>query len=53
MSSRQMKLDKVKGENKSRLFRKEFFQLQKYGAKKARALKINEKGIEKLIFEGR
>lgn len=53
MSSRQGRRDKVKGENKSRLFRKEFFQLQQYGAKKTKELKINEKEIEKLIFESR
>nr|HLA50303.1 CopG family transcriptional regulator [Thermodesulfovibrionia bacterium] len=59
------KLAKAKGETISQLFRDvfsfykeeklrgEFFQLQKYGAKKARELKITEKDIEKLIFEGR
>jgi len=30
-----------------------FFQLQKYGAKKAKELKLTEKDIEKLIFDGR
>lgn len=31
----------------------EFFELQRYGAKKVRKLKLTEKDIEKLIFEGR
>lgn len=59
------KLAKAKGETISQLFRQvfslykeeklreEFFQLQRYGAKKVRGLKITEKDIEKLIFEGR
>ena len=59
------KLAKVKGETISQLFREvftfykeeklrdEFFELQRYGAKKARELKLTEKDIEKLIFEGR
>lgn len=56
---------KAKGESISQFFREifafykqqkleeEFYQLQKYGAKKAKELKITEKDIEKLIFEGR
>ena len=59
------KLATAKGETISQLFREvfsfykeeklrdEFFELQKYGAKKARELKLTEKDIEKLIFEGR
>lgn len=59
------KLAKAKGETISQLFREvfslykeeklkeEFLQLQRYGAKKVRELKITEKDIEKLIFEGR
>ncbi len=59
------KLAKAKGETISQLFREvftfykeeklreEFFELQRYGAKKARELKLTEKDIEKLIFEGR
>ena len=59
------KLAKAKGETISQLFRQvfslykeeklreEFLQLQRYGAKKVRGLKITEKDIEKLIFEGR
>ncbi|OGW32452.1 MAG: hypothetical protein A2X59_11010 [Nitrospirae bacterium GWC2_42_7] len=59
------KLAKSKGETISQLFREvfmfykeeklreEFFELQKYGAKKAMELKLTEKNIEKLIFEGR
>jgi hypothetical protein len=31
----------------------EFFRLQKYGAKKAKEMKLTEKDIERLIFEGR
>ncbi|KAF0144255.1 MAG: hypothetical protein FD156_1940 [Nitrospirae bacterium] len=31
----------------------EFFELQRYGAKKVRKLKLTEKVIEKLIFEDR
>lgn len=31
----------------------EFFRLQKYGAKKARSMKLTDKDIELLIFEGR
>ncbi|MDI6890667.1 MAG: hypothetical protein QMC83_06995 [Thermodesulfovibrionales bacterium] len=56
---------RIKGETKSQLFREmfnfyrqerledEFFRLQKYGAKKARGMKLTEKDIERLIFEGR
>jgi hypothetical protein len=33
--------------------RKEFFQLQRYGAKKAEELKITKKDIKKMIFEDR
>jgi hypothetical protein len=56
---------KIKGETKSQLFRDmfnlyrqekledEFFRLQRYGAKKARGLRLTEKDIERLIFEGR
>jgi len=59
------KLAKAKGETMSQLFREvfsfykeeklreEFFELQRYGAKKASQLKLTEKDIEKLIFEGR
>ena len=59
------KLAKAKGETISQLFREvftfykeeklreEFFEIQRYGAKKARELKLTEKDIEKLIFEGR
>lgn len=59
------KLAKTKGETISQLFREvftfykeeklreDFFELQRYGAKKARELKLTEKDIEKLIFEGR
>ena len=59
------KLAKAKGETISQLFREvftfykeeklreDFFELQRYGAKKARELKLTEKDIEKLIFEGR
>ena len=59
------KLAKAKGETMSQLFRQvfslykeeklkeEFLQLQRYGAKKVRGLKITEKDIEKLIFEDR
>lgn len=59
------KLAKSKGETISQLFREvftfykeeklreEFFELQRYGAKKAMELKLTEKNIEKLIFEGR
>mgnify|MGYP001565400621 FL=1 len=42
----------AKDESVSQLYRA-FFQLQKYGAKKAKELKLTEKDIEKLIFEGR
>jgi metal-responsive CopG/Arc/MetJ family transcriptional regulator len=56
---------KLKGETKSQLFRDmfnlyrqekledEFFRLQKYGAKKTKEMKLTEKNIERLIFEGR
>ncbi len=59
------KLAETKGETVSQLFRdmyvfykqeklkEEFYKLQKYGARKARELKITEKDIEKLVFEGR
>ena len=58
-------LAKAKGETLSQLFREvfslykeeklreELFQLQRYGVKKAGELKITEKEIEKLVFEGR
>ena len=58
-------LARAKGETISQFFREvfafykeeklreEFFELQRYGAKKARDLKLTEKEIEKLIFEGR
>jgi hypothetical protein len=54
-----------KGESLSQLFREmfslykqdrfkeEFFDLQRYGRKKAQTLKITEKSIERLIFEDR
>ena len=32
---------------------KEFRRLQRYGVKKAREMKITEKEIERLVFEGR
>lgn len=56
---------KIKSETKSQLFREmfnfyrqekledEFFRLQKYGARKAKEMKLTEKDIERLIFEGR
>jgi len=56
---------RIKGETKSQLFREmfniyrqekledEFYRLQKYGAKKARGMKLTEKDIERLILEGR
>jgi hypothetical protein len=59
------KLARSKGETISQLFREvftfykeeklrdEFFELQRYGAKRARELKLTERDIEKLIFEGR
>ena len=59
------RLAKVKGETISQLFREifsfykeeklreEFYQLQRYGVKKAGELKITEKNVEKLVFEGR
>jgi len=59
------KMAKTKGETKSQLFREmfnlyrqekledEFFRLQRYGAKKAKEMKLTEKDIERLIFEGR
>lgn len=58
-------LAKAKGESISQFFREiftfykqeklkeEFYRLQGYGEKKAGGLKITEKDIEKLIFEGR
>lgn len=59
------KIAKSKGESISQFFREifdfykqekikeEFLALRKYGVKKAKALKITEKEIENLIFEGR
>ena len=59
------KIAKIQGETISQLFRemfelykeeklkKEFYALQRYGARKARELKITEKEIEKIVFEGR
>ncbi|GBE01660.1 hypothetical protein BMS3Abin08_01093 [bacterium BMS3Abin08] len=59
------KTAKAQGETISQLFREmfelykeerlkeEFYSLQRYGARKARELKITEKEIEKIIFEGR
>ncbi len=59
------KIARTKGETKSQLFREmfnlyrqekledEFFRLQRYGAKKAKEMKLTEKDIERLIFEGR
>lgn len=59
------KLAKAKGETISQLFREvftfykeeklreEFFELQRYGAKKAKELRLTEKDVEKIIFEGR
>ncbi len=59
------KMAKLKRETKSQLFRdmfnfyrqekleNEFFKLQRYGAKKAKALKLKEKDIERMVFEGR
>jgi hypothetical protein len=56
---------RTKGETKSQLFREmfnlyrqekleeEFCRLQKYGIKKAREMKLTEKDIERLVFEGR
>jgi metal-responsive CopG/Arc/MetJ family transcriptional regulator len=56
---------KAKGETKSQLFREmfrlyrqdklegEFFTLQRYGFKKAKEMKLTEKDVEKLVFEGR
>jgi len=56
---------RTKGETKSQLFREmfnlyrqekleeEFYRLQKYGIKKAREMKLTEKDIERLVFEGR
>jgi hypothetical protein len=54
-----------KGESISQFFREmfsfykqqklesDFYKLQQYGAKKTKELKLTEKEIEKLIFEGR
>lgn len=54
-----------KGETKSQLFRdmfslyrrekleEEFYGLQRYGARQARKLKLNEKDIERVVFRGR
>jgi predicted DNA-binding protein len=59
------KIAKARGETISQLFREmfelykeerlkeEFYTLQRYGARKARELKITEKEIEKIVFEGR
>lgn len=59
------RLAKAKGATISQLFREvfsfykeeklrdEFFELQRYGTKKVRELKLTEKDVEKLIFEGR
>lgn len=59
------RLAKAKGETISQLFREvfsfykeerlkdEFFEIQRYGAKKAKELRLTEKEIEKLIFECR
>ena len=56
---------RIKGETKSQLFREmfniyrqekledEFYKLQKYGTKKAREMKLTEKDLERLVFEGR
>lgn len=56
---------RTKGETKSQLFREmfnlyrqekleeELYRLQKYGIKKAREMKLTEKDIERLVFEGR
>jgi len=56
---------KAKGETKSQLFREmfrlyrqdkleeEFFTMQRYGFKKAKEMKLTEKDVEKLVFEGR
>lgn len=56
---------KTKGETISKLFREifafykeeklkeEFFEIQRYGSKKAKELNLTEKTIERLIFEGR
>jgi hypothetical protein len=42
----------AKGESVNQLYRA-FFQLQKYGAKKAKELRLTQKDIEKIILEGR
>lgn len=59
------KIAKAKGETISQFFREifsfykeeklknEFFDLQQYGAKKARDMMISEKDVDKIIFEGR
>lgn len=59
------KIARSQGESISQFFRemfefykreklkKELYQLQDYGAAKVKALKITEREIEKLIFEGR
>ncbi len=56
---------KTKGETKSQLFREifnlyrqekmedEFLRLQRYAMKKAKEMKLTEKDIERLVFEGR
>lgn len=56
---------RAKGETKSQLFRdmftlyrqerleEEFLRLQKYGARKAKEIKLTEKDVERLVFEGR
>lgn len=65
MAKEYERLAEEKGESKSQLFREmfslyrrekledEFYRLQRYGARKAKALKLTEKAIEKLVFEGR
>lgn len=59
------KMAKSKQETKSQLFRKmfnyyrqekleeEFLKLQRYGARKAKTLKLTEKDVERIVFEGR
>ena len=59
------KIAKAKGESSSQFFREmfefykqkklkeQFADLRKYGVEKAKKLKITEKEIEKLVFEGR
>lgn len=64
-ASEYKKIAEAKGESTSQFFRemfefykreklkKELRRLQGYGAEKVKALKITEREIEKLIFEGR